>query len=87
MALYKGINSNLERVEADNRKIDAQINFHNFCVQHFKTMANKIDKNLVKANKVSKTYIDIADAVKLEILILDEVFQQQIGILSNLPNC
>ena len=45
-------------------------------------MANKIDKQLLKANKESKSYIDIADAVKLEILNLGEVFRQQIGILS-----
>ena len=50
-------------MEADNGKIDAKINFRNFCVKPFKTMANKIYKQLLKANKESKSYIDIADAV------------------------
>ena len=69
-------------MEADNSKIDAKINIRNYCVNHFKHLANKIYKLLLKANKESKTYTDIADALKHEILNLGTVFCQQIGTLS-----
>ena len=74
MLLYKEINHNIYQVGADNSKIDAKINFRNYCVNHFKNLSNKIDKWLLKANKESKTYTDIADAVKLKIVNLDTVF-------------
>ena len=47
-----------------------------------KKLANKIHILLLKENKESKTSTDLADSVKLEILNLDKVFWQQIGILS-----
>ena len=80
--MYKVINLNLEQVEADNGKIEAKINFRNHCVTHFKNLTNKIEKLLVKANKDNKTYIDLADIVKQEIVGNDTVFRQGIGALT-----
>ena len=74
MSMYKGINHNIEKVEADNSKIESKINFRNHCVNHFKNLAIKIDKLLVKANKENKTYLEISDAVKQETVDLDTVF-------------
>ena len=57
-------------MEADKSKIEAKINFCDHCVTHFKNLTHKIYKLLVKANKEKKTYIDIANVVKQEIVDL-----------------
>ena len=54
--MYKGINHNLEQVEAHNSKIEAKIHFSNNCVTHFKNLTRKIDKLLVKAYKGKNLY-------------------------------